>query len=197
MYYLVFDVESKNIFDEVSGDDVYKELGISYMSYYRSDTDKIEGFFEDDVPKFKALMDNADMIIGYNIIGFDYPVLKAYFEFDEKKYNTCDLYKIIHDQHKIHLKLDNITTATLGGGKIAHGLDAIRFYREGQLDKLKEYCDSDVELTKNAYEFIKQNGFCYYIDGIGNKVKLEVNLNPSSKSNASQSTSADDGFGLF
>lgn len=194
--YLVFDVESQNIFDEIDGGDP-KELGISYMAYYRSDTQELNGFFDKDVHKFKALMDNADLIVGYNILGFDYPVLKGYFEFDEKKYRTCDIYKLIHEQHKIHLKLDNITSATLGGGKIAHGLDAIRFWREGKLDKLKEYCDSDVEITKNLYEFIKQNGFFYYTDGLGVKQKLELNLGDhKGKSNTSEQA-ADDGFVLF
>jgi DEAD/DEAH box helicase domain-containing protein len=193
--YLVFDVESKNIFDEVENAD-HAELGISYMAYYRSDTGELSGFFEKDIHKFKELMDKADLIVGYNILDFDYPVLKGYFEFDPKKYKSCDLYKLIHQQHKIHLKLDNITSATLGGGKIAHGLDAIRFYREGNLDKLKEYCDSDVQLTKDIYEFVKENGFLYYTDGIGNKIKLHVDLNMVNRDSTNDQHS-DNGFGLF
>ena len=193
--YIVFDVEVKQISEETHDYDL-KSLGVSYMAYYRSDTDKIDGFFDEDVPKFKALMDEAELVIGYNIIGFDFPVLEGYFPVNLPAHRVCDLYKVIHEQHKIHLKLDNLTTATFGAGKIAHGLDAIRFYREGKLDKLKEYCDMDVKLTADLYKFIKENGYCYYTDGLGNKVKLEVNLNIKAPE-LQESTSPSEDFSLF
>jgi DEAD/DEAH box helicase domain-containing protein len=196
--YVVFDVETKKIFEEIGDGDI-SQLGISYLAYYRSDTDSIEGLFEDRVPEFKKIMDSADLIIGYNIIGFDNPVLKGYFDFEDSKYNFCDLYKIIYKQHNVYIKLDNITSTTLGAGKIAHGLDAIRFYREGNLDKLKEYCDSDVQLTRDIYEFIKKNGHFFYTDGLGQKQKLELDLSgvEEQKVVAAANDPLDGGFGLF
>lgn len=168
--YLVFDHEAKIIADH------YLDNGISYLGYYRSDTKELDGFFENDVIKFKELMEKADTIIGYNIYGYDLPILKKYFDFDLSKKNVVDIFKLIVDKHKIYLKLDNITTTTLELSKTAHGLDAVRFFREGKLDKLKEYCDMDVKITTDLYEFIKTNGFFYYTDGMGNKQKLELIL---------------------
>lgn len=196
--YIVYDVETKHIFEEIAGEDITK-LGISYLAYYRSDTDTIEGLFDQDVPQFKKAMDQSDLIIGYNIIEFDNRVLKGYFQFDDSKYTFLDLYKVIHKTHNVYIKLDNITSTTLGAGKIAHGLDAIRFYREGNLDKLKEYCDSDVQLTRDVYQFIKDNKFFYYTDGLGNKVKLELDLDKAENELKNKNTpaQADDGFGLF
>ncbi len=181
--YVVFDIESQKIFAEVDGN--HKELGVSYMAYYRSDTKRIEGFFENDVLKFKDIIDQADLIIGYNIIEFDFPVLEAYFPINLPQTKICDIFKIIYKKHKIYLKLDNIAEATLGAGKIAHGLDAIRFYREGNFAKLKEYCDSDVQITTDLYDFINENGYFYYNDGLGQKRKLELSLsNDLSTSNS-------------
>jgi DEAD/DEAH box helicase domain-containing protein len=195
--YVVFDIESKKIFDEVE-DRNHRELGISYMAFYRSDTDKVDGFFEQDVMKFKDILANADLVIGYNIIDFDFPVLDAYFPVDTKKMNVCDLFEIIYRKHKIYLKLDNIAEATLGAGKIAHGLDAIRFYREGKLDKLKEYCDSDVQITTDIYKFIRENKFFYYTDGLGQKQKLELDLDEMlSHGKTASAPATDEGFGLF
>lgn len=173
--YLVFDHEAKVIADN------FLDNGISYLSYYRSDTDVLDGFFEQDLDKFKDLMNQADTIVGYNIFGYDFPVLRKYYDFDLATKNVIDIFKIIADEHKIYLKLDNLTTTTFGGSKIAHGLDAVRFYKEGKLDKLKEYCDMDVKLTKDLYEFIKENGFCYYTDGMGQKIKLTVSVEPKPK----------------
>jgi DEAD/DEAH box helicase domain-containing protein len=194
--YIVFDIESKKIFEEVENGN-HAELGISYLAYYRSDEDKIEGVFENDVIKFKEFIDKADLVIGYNIIDFDFPVLKAYFDFKLEANRICDLYKIIYQQTGVYLKLDNITQATFGAGKIAHGLDAIRFYREGNLDKLKEYCDMDVKLTTDLYKFIKENGYCFYTDGLGNKVKLDVKLSDQPTIATPTESSNDGGLGLF
>lgn len=193
--YVVFDVESKKIFEEVGGN--HKDLGISYMAYYRSDTDKVEGFFEDEVIKFKDIMENAELVIGYNTLEFDYKVLEAYFPIDLNKIRSCDLFDIIYKKHKIYLKLDNIAEATLGAGKIAHGLDAIRFYREGKLDKLKEYCDSDVQITADIYKFICENKFFYYTDGLGQKVKMELDLDEILGVSQLPNPNTDNGFGLF
>lgn len=181
--YIVFDHEAKVIADN------FLDNGISYLGYYRSDTDLFDGFFENDLDKFKILLDEADTIIGYNILGYDFPVLKKYYDFDLSKKKVIDIFKIIADKHKIYLKLDNLTSTTFNESKIAHGLDAVRFFREGKLDKLKEYCDMDVKLTRDLYEFIKENGYCFYTNGIGEKVKIEVSFEEEKK---------DDGaFGLF
>lgn len=181
--YIVFDHEAKVIADN------FLDNGISYLGYYRSDTDLFDGFFENDLDKFKILLDEADTIIGYNILGYDFPVLKKYYDFDLSKKKVIDIFRIIADKHKIYLKLDNLTSTTFNESKIAHGLDAVRFFREGKLDKLKEYCDMDVKLTRDLYEFIKENGYCFYTNGIGEKVKIEVSFEEEKK---------DDGaFGLF
>jgi len=173
--FIVFDHEAKIIADN------FIDNGISYLGYYRSDTDVLDGFFEKDLEKFKELIEKADTIIGYNIIGYDIPVLRKYYDLDLSKKQIIDIFKIIADKHKVYLKLDNLTTTTFGLSKIAHGLDAVRFYREGKLDKLKEYCDMDVKLTKDLYDYIIQNGYCYYTDGLGQKIKLEVSFEPKAK----------------
>jgi DEAD/DEAH box helicase domain-containing protein len=53
--------------------------------------------------------------------------------------------------------------ATLGVGKMSDGLQAVEWYRTGQLDKLEEYCRKDVDLTRQLYDFGKQNGKIYFL----------------------------------
>jgi DEAD/DEAH box helicase domain-containing protein len=55
----------------------------------------------------------------------------------------------------------------LGVGKSGSGLDAIHYYRSGEIDKLKKYCLDDVRLTKEIYEFGKKNGLVYYLSKDG------------------------------
>lgn len=168
--YVVFDTEAKDVRPD------FKENGISYVSFYRSDTGELSGYFEDEILKLRDLFQKADTIIGYNIYGYDFPVTERYFPLSLNGKVIVDIFKEIVKQHNLYLKLDNIAQTTLNKGKIAHGLDAVRFFKEGNLDKLKEYCNMDVELTKEVYEFILNNGYFLYTDGTGNEHKLDLAL---------------------
>jgi DEAD/DEAH box helicase domain-containing protein len=55
-------------------------------------------------------------------------------------------------------KLEDLAAATLGVGKLGDGLDAVRWYREGELEKLAEYCRRDVEATHQIYRYGKEHG---------------------------------------
>ena len=44
------------------------------------------------------------------------------------------------------------------------GIQAVKWYRQGAIDKLLAYCERDVEVTRDVYEFGKQHGFVRYRD---------------------------------
>jgi hypothetical protein len=56
------------------------------------------------------------------------------------------------------VKLDQIAAGTLGTKKSGHGLDAVRWWRQGELDKIKKYCVDDVKITKRIYDHALKHG---------------------------------------
>ena len=64
--------------------------------------------------------------------------------------------------------------ATLGVGKIAHGLDAVKWWREGRVMDIAEYCCFDVKITKQLHESGKANGQVFYQDRFGQKRNVKV-----------------------
>lgn len=60
------------------------------------------------------------------------------------------------------VSLESVAQATLGVGKSGKGLDAIAYFRNGEMDKLKAYCLDDVRLTREIYEYGKKNGEVFY-----------------------------------
>ncbi|BDQ04537.1 MAG: hypothetical protein KatS3mg084_0055 [Candidatus Dojkabacteria bacterium] len=187
--YVVFDHEAKTIANN------FLDNGISYLGYYRSDTDEYNGVFESDLHKFQEIIKQAHTIVGYNIIRYDIPVLERYYKLDLRNKQIIDIFKEVYNRYGLALKLDNLSSTTFNLSKIAHGTDAVRFYKEGKLDKLKEYCDMDVKLTKELYEYIRKHGYCYYTDGIGNKIKLELSFDVVESSSTAQHPL--DGISLF
>ena len=76
------------------------------------------------------------------------------------------------------LKLEDVAQGTLGVGKIADGLDAITWWREGKIMDIAQYCCFDVKVTKLVHEFGVQNKEIFYSDRSGRKQRLEVNWRP-------------------
>ena len=85
---------------------------------------------------------------------------------------------MLHDIYRalnFRLSLDSIAKATLGTMKSADGLKSVEWYRNGELDKVAEYCKADVDITRRIYEFGRDNGFVHYHSRLGSKLKVAVN----------------------
>jgi len=191
MFYLVIDIETKNTYSEIGSNDPTK-LETSYIGLYRSDTDKYEGYFEKDFDTFFNLLKNVDFVVGYNIDGFDFEVLKGIAPSDISRIPTVDLYKIAFNTSRVHIKLDNFAHTTLGYGKSGDGLSAVRLFKEGKFDELAHYCLDDVKITNELYEYAKKNGILKYQDGMGMVTEVDIKMPEYLPKKVKE-----EGFGLF
>ena len=64
---VVFDLETQRSFDEVGGRSQLHRLGVSVGVAYRYDTDEFLTYTEDNIADLIALLQTADLVIGYNI----------------------------------------------------------------------------------------------------------------------------------
>lgn len=173
----MLDIETQNTFQDVGA---YNPtlLKVSYVGCYFYETDTFEGFFEQDLPKLWPRLERADRVIGYNLIGFDYPCLQMYYTGDIFKLPTVDLLAEIDKRLGFRIKLDDVAHATLGVGKSGHGLMAVEYWRNGELDKLAKYCLQDVRITRDVYEHALQNGFVSFNNRQGQKQDIKLPLEP-------------------
>ncbi|HPN14938.1 MAG TPA: ribonuclease H-like domain-containing protein [bacterium] len=165
---IVLDIETQNTFQDVGA---YKAslLKISLVGVYFYETDTYEAFLEPDLPKLWPRLENSTRIIGYNLFGFDYPCMQTYYTGDIMKLPTIDLLVEIEKRIGFRVKLDDVAHATLGVGKSGHGLQAVEFWRNGEIDKLRDYCLQDVRVTKDVYEKALNEKQIFYFDRMGQK----------------------------
>jgi DEAD/DEAH box helicase domain-containing protein len=154
---VVFDLETQRSFDEVGGRSQMHRLGVSVGVAYRYDRDEFLVYTEDRISELIDLLRDADLVVGYNIKGFDYEVLRGYTDEDLQSLPTFDLMYDLEDRLGFRPKLESVAVATLGGGKSADGLQALEWWREGEIDKIAEYCREDVKVTRDLYDFGKRN----------------------------------------
>ncbi len=161
---LVFDLETKKTFDEVGGRNHIDRLGMSLGVVYDYATGLFTTYFEPDAPALVEQLLSADLVIGFNIIRFDYVVLRPCTPHDLREVKTLDILVQAETILGFRVSLESFVQATLGVGKMADGLQAVEWYKAGQLNKLEEYCRRDVDITRQLYEFGKANGKIYFLE---------------------------------
>lgn len=167
---LVFDIETQKGFDEVRN---ISEMRVAAAVSCDCTTGEFKYYTEDSVSELIDDLFSSDTVIGYNIIHFDYSVLKGYTGRNFNQIKTVDMMRIVQKSLGFRPKLDNLLSATLGTKKTADGLQSLRWFKEGKMDKIIEYCHHDVRLTKELYEFGKENGFIW-ANNRGDKVKVPI-----------------------
>lgn len=159
---LVLDLETQKSFDEVGGRANLKLLRVSVVGVYSYARDQFRTYTEWETPALRGVLEDAALVVGFNLKRFDYPVLEPYMKKSLGHLPTLDIMEDVQRHLGHRLSLDSLVQATLGEGKTGHGLDAIRFFREGDMEKLKSYCLADVRLTRDLFEYGKQNGCMLY-----------------------------------
>jgi len=171
-----FDLETQRTANDVGGWDKKHEMGMSVGVTYSSADGAYEIFPESRVQDLISRLRRADLVVGYNILRFDYEVLMAYTILSlPDQLRTLDLLVDIEKAVGHRLKLEDVAQGTLGVGKVAEGLDAIRWWREGKVMEIAEYCCFDVKVTKLVHEYGAANKELFFSDRFGRKQRIGIN----------------------
>ncbi len=166
---IFLDIETQNTF-QMAGSNDPKDLDLSIMCIYDTKTQSYESFTIDTLPSLWPRLETTDIIITFNGDHFDLPILNKYYAGDLTKFRHIDLLKEVQKVIGRRVGLDNIAQATLGIGKTGNGLEAITWWKNGEIDKIIEYCKADVKVTKDVYDYAMKEKQLFYTDGENKRV---------------------------
>jgi len=172
--YGVFDLETKRSAAEVGGWHRADRMGISVGVLYDAKLDTYLTFLEDQIDELVDHLKKLELVIGFNNKRFDNLVLSAYTDYDLSSLPTLDLLQAVRDRLGYRLSLDHLAEHTLGVKKSANGLLALQWYKEGEIDKIAEYCRRDVEITRDLFRFGMQNRHLLFRNKAGMMVRCPV-----------------------
>jgi len=147
---VIFDLETQRFFDEIGEFDASK-LGVSVVSVYSRTIDenfkeiegKIQSFWEDDLSGL-----------------WDLFVLKPYTSINLQKLPHFDILEHIREVNGKRVSLNSIAKETLGDHKADDPRNAILYWQKRDKESLrllKFYCEEDVRLTKEIYDYGLKN----------------------------------------
>ena len=171
---IIFDCETKKLFNEISSTDP-GDLGVSIVSLYVRTVDetqrelegKLLSFWDTELPDMWEHFRKAKRIIGFNSIKFDVPALARVAPKEFKTFPHFDIMKAVRDRLGFSLSLNHLATQTLGKHKTDVGTNAVIYWNSKNpilLEKLKSYCEADVMLTRDLYDFGVREKKLKYID---------------------------------
>ncbi len=160
--YVYFDLETQKSAAEVGGWHNKRAMKMSLGVTYSTRRGGYEIYREDEVHLLLQELQRADRVVGYNVIDFDFEVLAPYSVFDLSQVPVLDLMVDVEKVVGSRIGLDAVSEQTLGCGKTADGLEALKWWKEGALDKIARYCCYDVKATRLVHEFGAQYGCIFY-----------------------------------
>ncbi|MFA6426858.1 MAG: ribonuclease H-like domain-containing protein [Candidatus Magasanikbacteria bacterium] len=149
---------------------------VTVVSIYQYETSTYTSFEESELKQLWPILEKAQCIIGYNSEHFDLPILNKYYTGDLLRFQNLDILKIIKESTGKRYRLNDIAQATLQISKSADGLQAQTWYEEGKMDEIKKYCEQDVKVTKELYEYGKKNRMLYFPTLTGEIQPFAVNF---------------------
>lgn len=169
---IVFDIETVGDIRDLTS------MKVTVVSIYEYEHDRYRSFDEHELSQLWPILERADRLIGYNSEHFDLPILGKYYAGDLSKIPHLDILKMIKESTGSRFKLNDIARATLQMEKSADGLQAMQWYAEGKIDLIKQYCEQDVRVTKEVYDYGRQNKMLYYPNLTGEIIPFAINFDP-------------------
>ncbi len=175
-HYGVFDLETKYSAAEVGGWQNAHRMGVSAAVVYDSGIGDFVVYLENEVEQLIEHLLRLPMVVGFNNRRFDNRVLSGYTTVNLTQMKILDLLEVVKERLGYRLSLDRLACHTLGSKKSADGLQALKWYKEGKIEEICDYCKKDVILTRDLFLFGLENGFFLFQNKAGKIVRLPVNI---------------------
>jgi DEAD/DEAH box helicase domain-containing protein len=174
-----FDLETQRSAEEVGGWHNAHLMRLALAVAWDSRSGGFRSFHEEDVGDLLELLATADLVVGFNVRRFDYRVLQGYTDRDLGALCTFDLLDAIHARLGFRLSLGHLGEETLGESKSGDGLQSLRWWREGRVAEVEEYCRRDVALLRGLFEHALAHGHLLFRTRGGERVRLPMRIQVS------------------
>lgn len=172
---LVYDLELAEDPDELGWAAALRgECGMSIGVIYDTSTQRPYLYRGPEVHGMADHLEYGDLVVGFNSIAFDLPVIESLTGRNLNLVSHLDLLKSITKASGTRkgYSLSALGERCLNRPKDSDGKAAIKMFKQGHWVDLISYCMSDVYLTRDLYNYILTHK--YVISPDGAQIPLEI-----------------------
>ena len=158
---ITFDIETANAFPTLARGDLSR-MDISVVGIHDSETGRLTSYTKEEFSALWPIIERADLLIGFNSDTFDIPILNRYYPGDLTRIRSLDLLVEVQNVLGRRIRLQSLADATLGVGKSGNGLEAVEWWQQGEVEKVRQYCMDDVKITRKIYDYAIKHGKLKY-----------------------------------
>ena len=180
---LFFDIETKQLFRDIVPEweslksterkklypMMLKEIKMAIAGVLtfdnKEDFPKYDYYTELDIEQLKKKLGECDIIIGHNLLHFDYRVVEKYLTADFMKklgVKTIDTFALLNKRTEEYIGLNDLGKLNLGITKTKNTLLIPKLWKEGRHSEVKEYLRRDLELTAGIFCYVLKFGQLIY-----------------------------------
>lgn len=171
---VVFDLETKFLAEEVGGWNNINRMGLALAVLWDLESHRWFTFYEEDAENLIDALFSAELVIGFNSKRFDYKVLEKYTHRDFSMVRSLDMLEEIKSSIGFRISLDDLAFVNLGERKTSEGIESVKWFREGKIHLVEQYCQKDVELTGKLYLKAITDGFLLFKSRNGDILRINT-----------------------
>ena len=147
------------------------EGGISALVVWVSSPGRPYIYDDNTLEDAASTLENADVVLSFNGVTFDVPLIEGHYSRKLKLKCHLDLYQAIKEAVALQggprkgYTLEECARRTLGRGKSGVGSNAPTLSEQGRHAELFQYCLDDVLLTRDLFKFAQTEGGVIGING--------------------------------
>lgn len=168
-----YDVETQLSAEEVGGWNNVHLMRVSVAVTW-SERDLFKLWEESSAPQLIEYLSGFGSVVSFNGNGFDSRVLSFYGNVADIKQRSFDVLVDLTRRLGHRVSLDSVAQGTLGSGKTADGMTALKWWKEKQIELIAEYCRQDVQVLRDIVAFGRSSGFVRYSDRFGGNRTVNV-----------------------
>ena len=154
------DIESQKTIAQAGGDwSKLHRMKLAVAVAWCEPAGELRIFTERDIKELAALLRSASLVIGYNLLRFDIPIIKGYRGVNLTGVRCRDLLVDIAEQTEERHSLASLLKVNFGLEAKASGLECIEWWQEGQVAKVVETCANDVLHIRRLHLSGAKQGF--------------------------------------
>ena len=178
MSVLALDIETKNMSHEIGGFGNTHMFQVSTVATWDGSVGTV--YVDEPLDSFaksgniiKSLRDlkydldehfeKGGVLLGHNIASFDLAILKDSMDIycvqkylNDKRY--IDTSRILTKTYGERFQLQNLGQNTLNTSKLMESADAPKLWKQGEYDKVVEYCMKDTKIVYDLWKYGQENG---------------------------------------